>query len=158
MERVDLTVVERILETHRDARGTLIAILTDIQRECSYLPKEALEMVADRLRVPLSSVYGVSTFYKAFSLRPRGKHICQVCLGTACHVRGAPLILESFQRTLGVRPGQTTEDGQFTLETVNCVGACALAPVVVIDGRSHGGLTIAKVPRLVDAALKGAAE
>jgi NADH-quinone oxidoreductase subunit E len=147
---VDLAAVDRILRAHEHSRGTLIAILTDIQRECSYLPRGALEMVAERLGMPFSRVFGVSTFYKAFSLEPRGRCVVQVCMGTACHVRGAQRILEEFQRVIGVGPGMTTEDRLFTLETVNCVGACALGPVAVVDGRYHGNLTLAGVTKLVD--------
>jgi NADH-quinone oxidoreductase subunit E len=147
---VDLAAVDRILRAHEHSRGTLIAILTEIQRECSYLPRVALEMVAERLGMPFSRVFGVSTFYKAFSLEPRGRCVVQVCMGTACHVRGAQRILEEFQRVIGVGPGMTTEDRLFTLETVNCVGACALGPVAVVDGRYHGNLTLAGVTKLVD--------
>lgn len=150
MDSIDLTVVDKIIKDYGDGRGTLIAILTDIQRECSYLPKEALELVAERLEMPFSQVFGVSTFYKAFSLEPRGKHIVQVCLGTACHVRGAQRILEEFERILDVKAGMTTGDRLFTLETVNCVGACALGPIAVVDRRYHGSLTLVKVPKLID--------
>jgi NADH-quinone oxidoreductase subunit E len=146
----DLSVVDRIITSHGKRGGTLIAILSDIQRECSYLPKEAVELVAERLAVPISQVYGVCTFYRAFSLVPRGRHVVQVCMGTACHVRGAPLILDEFQRILGIKAGTTTEDGQFTLETVNCVGACALGPVATVDGAYEGSLTMAKVSKVVD--------
>ncbi len=147
----DLTAVERIITSHGKRGGTLISILSDIQRECSYLPREAVELVAERLSVPVSQVYGVCTFYRAFSLVPRGKHVVQVCMGTACHVRGAPLILEQFERILSVKAGMTTEDGKFTLETVNCVGACALGPVATADGAYEGSLTLAKVPKVIDA-------
>jgi NADH-quinone oxidoreductase subunit E len=150
----DLTAVDRIISSHGERAGTLIAILSDIQRECTYLPKDALELVAERLAMPFSQVYGVSTFYKAFSLVPRGKHVVQICMGTACHVRGAQLVLEEFERILGVKAGMTTEDRKFTLETVNCVGACALGPVAVADGKYEGNLTLAKVSKLVDILAK----
>jgi len=150
---VDLAIVDAIIDRH-GGNGTLISILTDIQRQCSYLPKSALERVAERLEVPFSRVFGVSTFYKAFSLEPRGKCLVQVCMGTACHVRGAQPILEEFERVLGIKAGMTTEDGMFTLTTVNCVGACALGPVAVVDEKYHGDLTMTKVPKLVKALAK----
>jgi NADH:ubiquinone oxidoreductase subunit E len=150
MSASDTATVDRIIERHGDNRGTLIAILTDIQKECSYLPREALELVAKRLDIPFSRVFSVSTFYKAFSLEPRGKHIVQVCMGTACHVRGSQRILEEFERILSVKAGMTTDDRLFTLETVNCVGACALGPIAVVNGRYHGNLNLVKVPKLID--------
>ena len=148
-EPIDPALVDGIIERHGGI-GTLISILADVQRECSYLPRPALERVAERLKIPFSRVFSVSTFYKAFSLEPRGKHIVQICLGTACHVRGAQRILEEFERILSVKAGMTTEDRLFTLETVNCVGACALGPVAVVNGRYHGNLNLVKVPKLID--------
>jgi NADH:ubiquinone oxidoreductase subunit E len=136
----DTTVVDKIIEMHGDAGGTLIAILTDIQKECSYLPREALQRVAVRLEIPFSQVFSVSTFYKTFSLAPRGKHSLKVCLGTACHVKGAGMILDRLRRDLGVPEGGTTKDGNFTLETVRCVGCCSIAPVVMVDETAHGRL------------------
>jgi len=136
----DTAVVDRIIEKHGDGGGTLIGILTDIQKECSYLPQEALQRVAQRLEIPFSRVFSVSTFYKIFSLAPRGKHSLKVCLGTACHVKGAGLILDRLQRDLGIREGDTTKDGNFTLETVRCVGCCSIAPVLMVDETAHGRL------------------
>lgn len=150
MRPFNATVVDRIIEKHKGGRGTLIAILSDIQEECSYLPREALERVADRVEVPLSQIFGVCTFFRRFSLLPRGRHVVQICLGTACHVRGAQRILEEFERILSVKAGMTTDDHLFTLETVNCVGACALGPVAVVSGRYHGNLSLVKVPKLID--------
>jgi NADH-quinone oxidoreductase subunit E len=123
----------------------LISILQDIQSEERYLPEEALRMVAGHLGIPLIQVYGVATFFKAFSLEPRGKHTASVCMGTACHVRGAPAVLDEFKRQLGIEPGQTTKDMQYTLDTVNCVGACALGPVAVIDDKHQGQMRPGKV-------------
>jgi NADH-quinone oxidoreductase subunit E len=116
-------------------RGALIQVLLDIQDRFHWLPPEVLEHVADALGVPLVQVYGVATFYKSFSLSPRGRHTCIVCMGTACHVRGGGAVLEQFERKLGITAGQTTADGKYTLERVNCLGACALAPLAVVDGR-----------------------
>ena len=130
--------VESILTSFKYDKGMLVSILQDIQAEYRYLPREALERVSKSLLVPLSQVYGVATFFKAFSLEPRGRHLINVCLGTACHVRGAVRVLEGMERELGVSAGETTKDLRFTLETVNCVGACALGPVVIVDGEYYG--------------------
>ncbi len=123
---------------------SLIQVLQDIQDECRWLPPDRLEAAARRLGLPLSRVYGVATFYKSFSLEPRGRHTCTVCLGTACHVRGGEAVLEHFERRLGIRAGRTSADGSYTLERVNCLGACALAPLAVIDGRYYSQMTEAK--------------
>jgi NADH-quinone oxidoreductase subunit E len=127
----------------------LISILQDIQAEERYLPEEALRMVSSQLGIPLIQVYSVATFFKAFSLEPRGKHIASVCMGTACHVRGAPAVLDELKRQLGIEPGQTTKDMSYSLDTVNCLGACALGPVVVIDDKYEGQMRPGKVKRLV---------
>ncbi len=116
----------------------LIPVLQDIQDRYNYLPEELLEEVSRRLQRPLRDVYGVATFYRAFSLTPKGKHIVTVCLGTACHVRGGARIAETLARELGIEPGETTDDMQFTLETVNCLGCCAIGPIVVVDGEYYG--------------------
>ena len=134
-----------LIKKYRGQRGSLIPLLQDIQRQNHWLPEDALRAVSRELNLPLIDVYGVATFYKAFSLKPRGKHVVTACLGTACHVRGAPRIVDELQNFLGVKPGETTADMQFTLETVNCLGACALGPIVVIDGVYHGQMTKAKL-------------
>jgi NADH:ubiquinone oxidoreductase subunit E len=144
---------ERILEIvnqHTGERGALISILEDVQSTYGYLPGEALRCVAERTGRSLVDVYGVATFYRAFSLEPRGKHLCTVCVGTACHVRGAPTIVEAFQTELGVDPGQTTPDKEFTLLTVNCLGACALGPIVVLDGQYFSNVSTTRVPDVVE--------
>lgn len=128
-----LSKTESIITKHEARQEFLIGILQEIQEEYNYLPKDALICVSQKLSVPLIQVYSVATFYKTFSLKPRGKHIINVCLGTACHVRGARRIVDKLQRKLNINIGETTEDKLFTLETVRCVGACALGPVVVID-------------------------
>ncbi len=130
---------------YNSEKKALIAILQDIQDEYHYLPQEALKIVSKTLGIPLVDVIGVATFFRAFSLQPRGEHLVTVCLGTACHVRGGPKILEEFERKLNVKAGQTTADGQFTLETVACLGCCAIGPVVVVDGNYHAQTTIRKV-------------
>jgi NADH-quinone oxidoreductase subunit E len=134
--------IQSIIDAHQSARKNLIAILLDIQAEVNYLPPESLRQVACALGLSLVDVIGVATFYRVFSLTPRGKHLCLVCSGTACHVRGGPRILEEFKRQLGVETGGTTRDTQFTLETVACLGCCAIGPVVMIDGEFHGHVTI----------------
>jgi NADH-quinone oxidoreductase subunit E len=146
---VDLAAVNRILAAHPHERRSLIMILQDVQREFRYLPRAALEHVATTLAVPRAQVFQLATFYRAFSLKPRGKHICTVCLGTACHVRGAPRIVEHIERKSGIKVAETTPDLQLTLETVNCVGACALGPLVIIDGEYHGNVTLSGVDKLL---------
>jgi NADH-quinone oxidoreductase subunit E len=141
----DKTGTQSIIDKHQGLKKNLIAILLDVQENFNYLPPDALRLVAKALGLPLIDVIGVATFYRAFSLKPRGKHTCLVCLGTACHVRGAQRILEEVERKLGVPAGENTKDGQFTLETVACLGCCAIGPVVVIDGEYHGHATIRKV-------------
>jgi len=145
-----------IIELHQRRGDGLIAILEEIQNKYGYLPADAIRVVAERSNRSLVDVYGVATFYKSFSLKPRGKHVCSVCLGTACHVRGAPLVAEEFARQLQVRPGETTADGEFTLETVACLGACALGPIVVVDGRYHSNVNTAKVKSILNQARTGA--
>jgi NADH-quinone oxidoreductase subunit E len=147
--------LEALTAKVRGRPRALIQVLQDVQDRFRWLPPEALEHVAEALGVPLVQVYGVATFYKAFSLSQQGRHVCTVCLGTACHVRGADAVLEQFERTLGISAGQTTPDGAYKLERVNCLGACALAPLAVIDGRYHSRMTEAKVEALLAGAQKG---
>jgi NADH:ubiquinone oxidoreductase subunit E len=147
--------VRSIVRKHKTLKKNLIAILLDIQDIYAFLPPEALRTVATDLGMPLIDVIGVATFYRAFSLTPRGKHTCLVCMGTACHVRGGPRILEEFERRLDVSAGGTTKDGQFTLETVACLGCCAIGPVVVIDGEYYGQTTIRKVNTILKKYQKG---
>lgn len=130
-------IIDSIMAEYDHNPAKLVGILQDIQRELRYLPQDALRHVAERLAVPLPRVYSVATFYQAFSLTPRGRHIIKVCMGTACHVRGAPRVLEELERKLGVRAGETTYDLEYTLLTVNCLGCCALGPVVVVDNTYH---------------------
>ena len=137
--------VKTILDRYQNDRGLLVSILQDVQAEYNYLPREVLEEVGQGLDIPLSQVFGVATFFKAFSLKPRGRHLINVCLGTACHVRGAVRVLEEVERELGIKPGETTGDLKYTLETVNCVGACALGPIVVVDGEYSGEMRTNKV-------------
>jgi len=129
--------------------SNLISILHDIQAKSGYVPEEKIREVAQRLKIPLVDVYGVVTFYKSFSLGPRGRHSITVCLGTACHVRGGPRVLRHVCEILRIEPGETTEDQEFSLETVNCLGCCALGPMVIVDGKHHGLMNSAKVSILL---------
>jgi NADH-quinone oxidoreductase subunit E len=129
--------------------ASLIAVLESIQAHYRYLPFEALVLASERLGVPLAQAYSVATFYHAFSLKPKGRHCLHVCMGTACHVRGSPQVLDRLQTKLGVRAGGTTRDRLFTLETVNCLGACALGPIVVTDDEYSGQMTAQKVDALL---------
>ena len=141
--------IQAIVAKHGGQRGELISILEDIQSKYSYLPKEALQAVAAQTGRSLVDVYGVATFYSWFSLKPRGKHLISCCQGTACHVRGAPRVAEELQNQLGVKPGGTTGDKEFTLETVNCLGACALGPIVVADGHYFPNVSSGKIKALL---------
>jgi len=141
--------IDKILEEHDYNKSFLISILQDIQAANRWLPQETLEYVSGKLDVSLMDVYGLATFYKSFNLKPRGKHIITVCLGTACHVRGAPVILDGIVNQLNIDVGETTPDNNFTLEIVRCLGACALAPVVMIDGKVHGSVTQRTLSRIL---------
>jgi NADH-quinone oxidoreductase subunit E len=141
--------VRSVLERYNHDGGMLVSILQDIQAEYNYLPKETLVEVSQGLDIPLTQVYSVASFFKAFSLKPRGRYLINVCLGTACHVRGAVRILEEIERRLGIKAGETTKDLKYTLETVNCVGACALGPIVIIDGKYSGQMKTDKVKNLL---------
>jgi len=153
-EKVESKDILRILENQK-GRGGLISILEEIQAECGFLPEEALRIVSAKTGRSLVDIYGVATFYRFFSLQPKGKHLICACLGTACHVRGAPRIIAELEHQLGIKAGQTTEDKEFTLETVNCLGACALGPVVVIDGHYFSKVGKSKVKQLLDQAREG---
>lgn len=142
--------VGEVLDRYQHRQGFLVSILQDIQAEYRYLPREALLEVSQGLSVPLTRVYSVATFFKAFSLKPRGRHLIHVCLGTACHVRSAVRVLEEIERELRISQGETTEDLKYTLETVNCVGACALGPIVIIDGEYSGQMKTDKVKALLE--------
>lgn len=146
---MDLTKVDAIIEGYEARPASLLAILQDVQDEENWLPREAVDHIAKRLKVPLSRIYSMATFFEAFHLEPRGKHVCTVCMGTACHVRGAKRLVEQLERDLEIPSGGTTSDMLFTIEEVNCVGACALGPLVIIDGEYHGTMTSDKVSKTV---------
>jgi len=142
-------VIEKIIEKYKGKVGAVISSLEAVQEIYGYLPREVLEKISEALDVHLSRLFSLATFYSAFTLKPRGKHTIHVCLGTACHVRGAPKIVDELSRTLAVNPGDTTEDGNYTLETVRCVGCCSLAPVVRVDKDTYGYNTMDKVPKIL---------
>jgi NADH-quinone oxidoreductase subunit E len=143
------TELSTILDVYRGKPEQLIAGLLAIQRHYGYLPEKAMRALARELKVPFSKVYGVATFYAQFRLKPCGRHLISVCLGTACQVRGGERIYRRLKRELGVKLGGTTPDGRFTLETVSCVGACGMAPVVVVDENTHGRLTPEKTLKVI---------
>ena len=142
--------LDSILEGRRSQPQELIEVLQDVQECYGYIPEEAMKVIAQELGVPIMEVYRVASFYKAFSLTPRGKNLMTICMGTACHVRGAKLLPNQVSGQLGISAGDTTDDGQFTVEHVNCLGACALGPVVVHNGTYHHHTTPGKLRTLID--------
>ncbi|HSR10140.1 MAG TPA: NAD(P)H-dependent oxidoreductase subunit E [Thermodesulfobacteriota bacterium] len=143
--------VERIVDRHRGRKTALISILHEIQDRCNHLPEDALKKVAARLGMDYNEIYGVATFYRSFTLTPRGKNKIILCLGTACHVRGGPKVVREVKSRLGVEAGGTTPDGRFTLEVVNCLGVCAIGPVMIVNGEIHGEMTPAKARKAIQA-------
>jgi len=138
---MDLNRIDQIIDEHRGEASSLIQVMLDIQAENHWLPRETLERVGERLEIPYSQIQHIATFYRAFSLVPKGRHRVHVCMGTACHVRGAPRILGTAEDLTGIKPGETDLDLKFSLETVNCLGCCALGPVMEVNGTTHGRLT-----------------
>jgi len=134
----DLQAVREIASRHGKDRSALISVLQDVHTEFNYLPEGSLDVISREMGVPVTSIYGVATFFRAFSFQPRGRHLATMCLGTACHVRGASRLLTQAEEKLGISSGETTRDRRFTLETVNCLGCCAVGPLVVVDGEYHG--------------------
>jgi NADH-quinone oxidoreductase subunit E len=147
---MDLANIDRIIDRHRAEPSSLIQVLLDIQKENRWLPKQAIERVSERLAVPQSRIRHIATFYKAFSLVPKGRHEVHICMGTACHVRGAGRVLDKVQDVTGIGPGETDLELKFSLETVNCLGCCALGPVMEIDGKTHGKLSPAKTADVLE--------
>lgn len=151
---MELSKLDTMLEGRESRPDQLIEVLQDMQAEYEYLPKKGLCIISDRLGVPLIEVYRVASFYKAFTLIPHGRHSLTLCLGTSCHVRGSQMLLDTVLGQLDILPGQTTKDGAFTLKTVNCLGCCALGPVVILDDVYHDRITPRKLRRLIEAARK----
>ena len=147
---MNIRSVDGIIEKYRGKRTSLISILHDIQDQYNHLPEKAIKRVALRLQMDLNDLYGVATFYKSFSLTPRGKHSLTLCLGTACHVRGGPRVLREVQKQLGIEAGQTTLDRQFSLNVVNCLGVCAIGPVMLLDGKFYGEMNASKARRIIE--------
>jgi NADH:ubiquinone oxidoreductase subunit E len=147
---IELAQVDQIVTKYGGDQRALISLLLDIQDQFYYLPQAALERVAEKVGVPPVQVYQVARFYKAFSLKPRGKHMLTVCVGTACHVRGGERLVDQLGRLLKVAPGETTEDKLFTLQTVNCLGCCALGPVLVVDGTYYGKMSATKIDKVLN--------
>jgi NADH-quinone oxidoreductase subunit E len=146
---MEVSKIDSIIEQYEARESALLAILQDVQAGEKYLPKEALEYVSQKMNIPLVRVFRIATFYNALSLKPRGRHKIDVCLGTACHVRGGGKILDKVERDLGITVGETTKDKRFTVESVHCVGCCSLGPVAVVDGEVFGRLSQDKVPALL---------
>lgn len=146
---MSLDKVNEIIDRYGADRTVSLAVLQEIQQEYNYLPREALEMVGERLNIPLGEVYHLATFYRSFTLRPKGEYCIRVCLGTACHVHGGPRILEAFERELGISAGESTPDGTFSLEATACLGACAQAPFVSVNEEPHAQMTTDRVGEVV---------
>jgi NADH-quinone oxidoreductase subunit E len=138
---MDIEKIDQIIDKHNGEASSLIQILLDLQSHNNWLPKEALQRVSQKLNVPITRVQHIATFYKAFSVVPKGRHKVHICMGTACHVRGATRVLDTVQESTGIKPGETDLDLKFSLETVNCLGCCALGPVLEVDGKVHGKMT-----------------
>jgi NADH-quinone oxidoreductase subunit E len=141
--------IDQIIDKHHGEASSLIQVLLEIQSENHWLPKEVLERVSEKLHVPLTRILYIATFYKAFSLVPKGRHEVHVCVGTACHVRGATRVLDTVQDTIGIKPGETDADLKFSLETVNCLGCCALGPVLEVDGKTYGNMGPSKTADVI---------
>lgn len=147
---MNLSQVDLIVDKYQEKRTALISILHDVQDRYKYLPDEALKMVASRLRMDINEIYGVATFYKSFTLTPQGKHSITLCLGTACHVRGGPKILRELKGLLYIEPGQTTADKQFSLNVVNCLGVCAIGPVMMVDRKFYGEMNPIRARKIIE--------
>lgn len=141
--------ISEITKKHRESRGALIPVLHEIQDEYGYLPKDVLYQVSEELKIPITEIYGVASFYSYFSLEPKGEHVIRVCLGTACYVKGAQVLLDKLSKELNVNVGKTTENGKFTLEATRCLGACGLAPVLMIDEKVYGRLVPSDIIRIL---------
>ena len=147
---MDTATIDRIVDKHQGEASALIQVLLEIQSDYNWLPKEVLDRVGERLQVPMSRIQHIATFYKAFSLVPKGRHQVHICMGTACHVRGARRVLDTVQDLTGLHPGETDPDMKFSLETVNCLGCCALGPVMEIDGKTHGKVSPANTADVIN--------
>lgn len=152
---VDENEIKKILNSYSKDRRFALAMLQDMQNKFQFIPRNGMEMLAEYLGCPISELYAMATFYKAFSLKPKGKHIIKCCDGTACHIRGSKTLVNELEKLLNIKPGDTTSDGLFSFETVNCMGSCALAPVVVVDEKYYGRVTAEQLPHILDEYRKG---
>lgn len=150
MDAIELDKVNQIIDSYGEEMGSLIQILLDVQKQYNWLSPETVRLVSDRLDIPITQVYRVASFFKALSLTPRGKHIVKACLGTACHVRGGVGIMDRLSQVMGIEDGETTGDMKFSLEKVNCLGCCALGPVITVDDEYHGKMSPEKVSKVLE--------
>ena len=155
---VVLDDIREVIENYPPEQRFSLAIMQDLQHKYNYIPREGMEQLSEYLGCPLSSLYSMATFYKALSLKPKGRHIIKLCDGTACHIRGSAGLMDGISRLLGIGDGGVTEDGMFSLELVNCLGSCALAPAMLIDENYHGKVTVEKLPSILDSYRKGGGE
>ena len=142
--------IEEIIARYKDERTPLMMILSDIQNEYGYIPLDVQELVSEKTGIPVAEIYGVVTFYSFFSLKPKGKYVIGVCLGTACYVKGSQQVIDKFSEILNIKPGETSEDGLFTLDALRCIGACGIAPAITINGKVYPKVQVSDVPGIVD--------
>lgn len=149
-QELDHQKISQIVNSYSNEKRFILAMMQDIQKHFNYLPREAMEMIAGHVNAPFSRIYSMATFYKAFSLSPKGFYNIKVCDGTACHIKGSTVLIDQVYKHLGIKPGETTEDGLFSIETVNCLGACAIAPVMVVNERVHPKVTSSSFIEIID--------
>ena len=149
-QELDNQKIFQIVTSYSNEKRYILAMMQDVQKQFNYLPKEAMEMIAEHVNAPFSRIFSMATFYKAFSLVPKGRYNIKVCDGTACHIKGSNVLIDQVHKHLGIRPGETTEDGLFSIETVNCLGACAIAPVLVVNERVHPKVTSSGIIEIID--------
>jgi NADH-quinone oxidoreductase subunit E/NADP-reducing hydrogenase subunit HndA len=142
--------INEIISRYKDEETPLMLILSDIQKEYGYIPLEVQELVSEKTGIPVAEIYGVVTFYSYFSLEPKGKYVIGVCLGTACYVKGSQMVIDKFSELLNIKPGQTTEDGLFTLDALRCIGACGIAPAVSINGKVYSKVSVNQVAGIIE--------
>lgn len=147
--------IKKIIENRKNMETPLMMILSDIQNKYGYISLEVQQIISDELNIPVSEIYGVVTFYSYFSLKPKGKYVIGICMGTACYVKGSQSLLDAFCNRLGIKEGQTTEDGLFTIDILRCIGACGLAPVISINGKIYPHVTIKDVDKIIEEYKKG---
>jgi NADH-quinone oxidoreductase subunit E len=148
-QELDYQKISQIVNSYTNEQRYILAIMQDIQRHFNYLPREAMEMIAEHVNAPFSRIYSMATFYKAFSLVPKGRYNIKVCDGTACHIKGSTVLISQVHKLLGIKPGETSADGLFSVETVNCLGACAIAPVMVVNERVHPKVTSSSIIEII---------